>query len=101
VSTNLNTLSPVQVQGLSRRKFDSGASPSTVQYIYATLHKALKQAVECALIPTNVAEAVKPLRLPQKEIKALSSEQVQTLLKRIEGNRLEAIYVLIIKRPSS
>ena len=95
-STKLNNLSPAQVQGLYRRKLDSGASPSTVQYMHATLHKALKQAVKWALIPTNVAEAVTPPRLLRKEIKPLSSEQVQTFLKSSEGDRLEAIYVLAI-----
>lgn len=95
-STKLNNLTPAQVQGLYRRKLDSGASPRTVQYIHATLHKALKQAVKWGLIPTNVTEAVTPPRLLKKEIKPLSPEQVQIFLKSIEGDRLEAIYVLAI-----
>ncbi len=41
-----------------------------------------------------MTEAVTPPRLVRKEIKPLSSEQVQTFLKSIEGNRLEAMFVL-------
>jgi integrase len=88
-STTLDDLTPVQVQGLYRRRLDSGASPRTVQYMHATLCRALKQAVKWGLTPTNVAEAVTPPRLVRKEIKPLSPEQVQIFLKRIEGNRLE------------
>ncbi len=38
-STKLDDLTPTQVQGLYRRKLDSGTSPRTVQYMHATLHR--------------------------------------------------------------
>jgi integrase len=45
-STKLDNLTPGQVQGLYRRKLDSGTFPRTVQHVHATLHRALKQAVK-------------------------------------------------------
>jgi len=40
--TKLKSLSPAHVRGLYRQKLDAGLSARTVQYIHATLHKALK-----------------------------------------------------------
>ncbi len=50
----LKNLSPAHVRGLYREKLDVGLSARTVQYVHATLHKALKQAVADGLIPRNV-----------------------------------------------
>ena len=44
-NTKLKDITPAQVQGLYRKKLNSGASARTVQYIHVTLHKALKQAM--------------------------------------------------------
>jgi hypothetical protein len=65
--TKLKNLTPAQVRGLYRQKLDEGLSPRTVQYVHATLHKALKQAVADGLIPRNVTEAVKAPRPGRKK----------------------------------
>ena len=49
----LKALNPAHIQRLYRQKLDQGLSPSTVQCIHKTLHKALKQAVRWGLIPRN------------------------------------------------
>jgi integrase len=46
------------------------------------------------LVPSNVAEAVTPPRLLKQEIRPLTPEQVKTFLRSIEGDRLEAMYIL-------
>ena len=73
-SMKLKALSPASLQGLYRKKLDSGLSPRTVQYIHATLHKALKQALKWRLVTHNVAEAVDPPRLLKKEIRTLITQ---------------------------
>ncbi len=53
----LAKLTATHVQALYRKKLDSGLAPRTVQYIHATLHKALDQAVKWRLVPYNVSDA--------------------------------------------
>jgi integrase len=56
----LKALTPLHIQRLYRQKLDAGLSPSSVQCIHKTLHKALKQALRWGLVPRNVSEAVDP-----------------------------------------
>jgi Phage integrase, N-terminal SAM-like domain len=67
----LKNLSPARVQGFYRSKLDAGLKPSTVRYIHAVLHRALKQAVRRGLVPRNVTEAVDIPKLVREEINAL------------------------------
>lgn len=92
----LKSLSPGHIQGLYREKLDSGLSSSSVRYIHAVLHRALKQAVKWDLIPRNSCEAVDPPRPVKKEGKALTAEQARALLSAVRGERLEALYVLAL-----
>ena len=94
--TRLDRLDALQLQSLYREKLDSGLSPRTVQIIHATLHKALKQAVKWSLVPRNVAQSVEVPRGRKKEINPLSGEQVRRLLKAVEGDKLEALYILAV-----
>ena len=94
--TRLDRLYALQVQTLHRSKLDSGLSPRTVQIVHATLHKALKQAVRWQLIPRNVTDAVEPPKATKKEIRSLDEEQAKRLLQAVEGDGLEALYVLAI-----
>lgn len=54
------------------RDKSEGLSPRSVNYIHVTLHKALKQAIMNALIPRNVADAVKAPQALKKEVKPLT-----------------------------
>jgi integrase len=80
-----------------REELESGSSPRTVQYIHATLHKALQHAVSDALIPRNVTDGIKAPR-PKKEINPLSPEQARAFLEAVRGDRLEALYALALHR---
>ncbi|CAA9321932.1 MAG: Integrase [uncultured Chloroflexia bacterium] len=92
----LGKLSPAQVQSLYRQKLDAGLAPRTVRLIHTVLHRALKQAVRWGLVPRNVTDAVEVPRPQKKEIRPLTPEQVKTLLRAAEGDRLEALYVLAV-----
>jgi integrase len=92
----LKALSPAHLQGLYRDRLDAGLSARTVQRIHAVVHRALKQALRWGLVTRNVSEAVDPPKAQRKEIRPLTLEQVRTLLKTAQGDRLEALYVLAI-----
>jgi integrase len=95
-SMKLRSLTPMHLQGLYRKKLDSGLAPRTVQYIHATLHKALKQALRWGHVARNVAEAVDRPKLTKKEIQPLDREQAQAFLEAARVDRLEALYVLAV-----
>jgi integrase len=92
----LKALSPAHLQGFYRDRLDAGLSPCTVQRLHAVIHRALKQALRWGLVPRNVSEATDPPTAQRKEIRPLTPEQVRTLLKAAQGDRLEALYVLAI-----
>ena len=92
----LKALSPAHLQGLYRDRLDAGLSPSTVQRLHAVIHRALKQALRWGLVPRNVSEAVDPPKGQRKEIRPLTPEQVRTLLRTAQGDRLGALYALAI-----
>jgi integrase len=92
----LDRVSALQIQALYRAKLEEGLSPRTVQIIHATLYKALKQAVKWSLLSKNVVDSVDPPRVPKREIRPLSEEQVKRLLETAQGDKLEALYILAV-----
>ena len=92
----LKNLTPAHIRGLYREKLDAGLSGRTVQYVHATLHKALKQAAADGLVPRNAAANVKAPRPRKTEIRPLTAEQACALLDAACGDRFEALYVLAV-----
>lgn len=95
-SVKLKALSPAHVQGLYRQKLDSGLAPSSVRYIHAVLHRALKQALRWGLVPRNVSEAVDLPKLVNEEVDALLPEEARAFLEAARGDRFEALYVVAV-----
>ena len=72
-------------------------SPRSVDYVHVTLQKALNQAVRDDLVPRNVAHGERKQSSRDKvESKALSQEQVKTLLRTSKGERNEALYEVAV-----
>ena len=92
----LKALSPAHVQGLYRSKLDSGLAPSSVRYIHAVLHRALKQALRWSLVPRNASESVDLPKLGNEEVEVLLPEEVRTFLDTAGEDRLEALYVVAV-----
>jgi integrase len=93
----LKTLSAADVQRFYRAKLDSGLSSATVHKLHVLLHKALKQAERWGLVPRNVADDVDPPKIQKEEVRPLTNEQVRKLLNTVQGDRLEALYVVAIQ----
>src|SRR5215212_817166 len=92
----LKVLSPAHVQGLYRSKLDSGLAPSSVRYIHAVLHRALKQALRWSLVPRNASESVDLPKLDNEEVEVLLPEEGRAFLDAAREDRLEALYVVAI-----
>jgi integrase len=92
----LKKLTPAHVASFYQDKLTAGAAPASVNKLHVTLHKALDQAVKWNMIPRNVSEAVKAPRPASNEMLTLSANQVRTMLRAAQGDRLEALYVLAV-----
>jgi integrase len=87
----LSALSPSHVEDMLTRL--DYLSPVTVRKVHGVLRRALSHAVRQRLIPANVAgrEFVDPPRIPSREPRALSRDEVRRLLQASEGSRFEAL----------
>jgi integrase len=92
----LKDLNRAEVRSLYNQKAKE-LSPRSVDYVHATLQKALKQAVRDDLVPRNVAKGERPRSSRRKkEAKALSPAQVRALISAARGTRNEALYVTAV-----
>jgi integrase len=92
----LAKLTPHDVQGMLNRKQASGLSGRGVQCIHAVLRAALNQAVRWGELQRNVAKLVKTPRATHRLVDPFTPEEARRFLGAIEGDRLEALYVLAI-----
>jgi len=93
----LTKLQPDDVQALIRSKLDEGLSPRTVRLIRGVLVQVLNQAVRQGRVVRNVAALTDGPRMEQKrEGRSLTVDQAKKLLGAIGGDRLEALYVLML-----
>lgn len=89
----LSRLTPQQVEKMQASMIASGSAPRTAQYARSVLRAALGRAVAWGYVGRNVAALASPPTVRRKEISPLTPEQVQTFLRGVQGDRLEALYV--------
>jgi len=77
-------------------KLEEGYAPGTVRQMQAVLRRALGEAARLGLVPRNVATLVKVPRPIRHEMQVLSSDEARILLVTVEGDRLEALYVVAL-----
>ena len=92
----LTKLSPDDVRGLMKMKSAAGQSSRSVGIIHATLRAALNDALRLGEVQRNVASLVRPPRNTSKLIQPFSPAEARTFLRALQGDRLEALYVLAI-----
>lgn len=95
-SLRLDRLRPSDVEALVLAKRRAGLSASTVRTIYAVLRAALDVAVRDGLIRRNPAAAVKRPTVERKDAAFLTAHQAEALLETLRGDRLEAMYRLML-----
>ena len=77
----LDKLTAMQLDELYRKKLEAGLSPRSVQILYATAYKALKQAVRWRLVRSNVAEHATPPKSVERDMQPLTKDQTKKLLR--------------------
>jgi integrase len=92
----LNKLSPQHVQAFMNAQTESGRSPRLAQYLRSVLRIALTQALKWNLVARNVATLVDPPRYHKPEVVPFNAEQVRTFLEVSKGDRLEALFLVML-----
>jgi integrase len=92
----LARLKPDQLQSFYS-ELQSSRSSATVLKVHRMLHSAFKLAVRWNAMPQNVTELVlAPPTRQRHEFDTFTVEQARSFLEAVQGDRLEALYVLAI-----
>lgn len=94
--TQLEKLTPDQVQRLLAAKLSAGLSPASVMRMRAVLRAALNRAMKWGLVTRNVTALTDVPSQESAETTPLSLGQVDKLLTQIQGERFEALYVVAL-----
>lgn len=70
--------------------------PATIQQLHAVLHSAFDEALRWNLIARNPVSAVRAPKVERVEMRILTVPEIRTFLRAIEGDSLEALYVLAV-----
>lgn len=92
----LDRLRPSDVEGLVVRLRAAGLAGSTIRSVYTVLRAALEIAVRDGLVRINVAAAVKRPGIERTEAAYLTAADAQRLLAALRGDRLEALFRLML-----
>lgn len=92
----LAKVTPQHIARLYADLIDAGQSHSSVRYLHAVLRGAFQQAVRWHLIARNPVDAVEQPRKIQVDLRSLTADEAARLLEAIEGDELEALYVLAL-----
>jgi len=91
----LDRLKPSHIDRLILELREKKLAPSTIRQVYTILRLALADAKRDGLIARNVAEAVARPKVPKKEARFLTAEEVTRLLKAAEKSRYHDLLAFI------
>jgi integrase len=91
----LAKLSPQDLTGLYGT-LSRSLAPRSVGHVHRVLHRALRDALRWGLVARNVCDAVSPPKVPRQEMHVLDPEQARTLIAAVDGDPLEALYILAV-----
>jgi integrase len=70
--------------------------PASIRHLHRVISAALDQAVRWDLIVRNPAKAVRPPKPRPRRMEVLTPDETRALLGAVEGDELEALYVLAV-----
>jgi integrase len=92
----LAKLSPSHVQKMLNDALAAGASPQSVCHHRAVLRTALNIALRWGMVSRNAAGLAEPPRIPEREIRGLSTGDAKALLAAVEADRLAALFTVAL-----
>jgi integrase len=92
----VSKLKPGELENLYSKLMTAGTSAQTTVHVHRVLHAMLGKAAAWEIVNRNVASLVRPPRVPHREMRVLSPDEVHRLFLVADGNRLEALWRLAI-----
>lgn len=92
----LTELTANHVNQMTKALLQRKLSPRTVFYARAVLRAALNDALREGLVTRNVVSLSQAVKQKSHKAVALAPEAAQSFLRSVKGDRLEALYVLLI-----
>jgi len=93
---DVRSLRPEHLQQMYAAMRADGATASMMVKAYQVIHQALDAAVRMGIIPRNPHDLVPTPKPPQREVSALTPEQVRRLLDVAKGSCVENMLVLVL-----
>jgi len=93
----LTKITPTMIRRLLDAKTDEGLSTATVRHVHGLIRNVLSDAEREELTPRNVAKLVRPPALHRSERRGLSMLEARRLIEVVEGDRLEALWLLCVE----
>ncbi len=95
-SIRLAKLTPAHVSRMLASLESRGYAPETRRKARAVLRRALRRAEQEGILTRNVATIADGPKVPRREGRTLTPDQAKTFLNAVEGDRLEAAYVVAL-----
>jgi hypothetical protein len=86
--------SPYVIRQSCPQQLERGTGARTVQYVHATIRKALNDAVRWGLLVRNPALHATPPKHHRRELQTWTAEQLRRFLDTVHGERLSAAWRL-------
>lgn len=93
---SLTRLAPSDLSAMYAAMLVEGFAPRTAGHAHRVLGRALRDAEVGGLVHRNVARLVSPPRVPRKEMRTLTGDQVRVLIEAAKSNRLGALFVVAV-----
>ena len=95
-TVRLRQLSPAHVSDMLSTLEAQGYAPETRRIARAVLRRALRRAEQEGFLSRNVAAIADGVKIPHREGRTLTPDQAKTFLRAVQGDRLEAAYVVAL-----
>lgn len=92
----LAALNPAHVERMMNDALAGGVSPRSAAHHRAVLRTALNVAMRWGWVSRNVAMLADPPRIPEREVRPLTSADARALLDAVRGDRLEALFTVAL-----
>lgn len=89
-------LSRLHLKAFYTQMLEEGLSPRTVIHLQETIHNALEAALQDDIVVRNVAHRMKAAKDTPREMQTYTPGQANQLLEAAQGDRLEALYVMML-----
>ena len=92
----LAKLTPQHVERMMNDGLAAGRSPQSVCHDRAVLRRALNVGMRWGLVVRNVASLTDAPRVPEREVRALTSTDARRILAAVRGCRLEGLFTVAL-----